>query len=118
MIINLSPVFSDDKITAFVSGDKITINDQEFDFSPLSSGTLPADAIDSAHFAGPVFRRKNGEIELTLRLPHAPGASENMTFPEPVRTLKGRVNLPEDQTPVPEPPPPLQEPDEVESDDD
>lgn len=117
MIINLSPACSEGTITASVSGDKITINGQEFDFSPLGSGILPADAIESDHFLGPVFRRENGEIELTLRLPHAAGASETMTFPHPVRAVDGPVVLPKDTTPSPEPEPELPNLDEVKSSD-
>lgn len=111
MIINFSPVFADDSIVAFVAGDKITINDQEFDFTPLQPGlVLPPDAIESIHFVGPVSRLESGELEMTLRLPHATTASDNVKFPEPVRALKGRVRIPKDQTPPPETLPPVIEP--------
>lgn len=96
MIINFSPVFADDSIVAFVAGDKITINDQEFDFTPLQPGfVLPLDAIDSTHFAGPVVRQVSGELEMTLRLPHPNDAPEYMRFPEPIHvTQDGLVLLP------------------------
>ena len=103
MIINFSPVFADGSTVVFVAGDKITINDQEFDFTPLKPGfVLPQDAIDSIHFAGPVFRQASGELEVTLRLPHHPDAPEYMQFPDPIRVTKdGPVEVPTYVAPEP-----------------
>ena len=119
MIINLSPVFSEDVISAFVDGDKITINGEEFDFGPLLPGqTLPFGAIDSYHFAGSVVRHDTGVIEVTLRFPHPVNASENMRFPAPINAVS-EVEFPQNTTPPEQEPEPLPELDEnMEIDDD
>lgn len=98
MKIALSPIFSDSpQIAASVSGDVLTINGQVFDFSPLPDGaTLPAGAIDSPHFIGPV-ERIDGELHLTLRFPHGWNASEALRFPEPIHMVgDGPVPFPTD----------------------
>ena len=97
MQIKLSPQRLEGALVASVAGDVITINNQLFDFSQLPEGaTLPADAIDSEHFAGPV-ERINGEIHLTLRLPHGANPSQAVAFPEPIHvTQDGPVALPFD----------------------
>lgn len=101
MKINLDPVFSEDTIIAFVSGDSITVNEVLFDFSKLLYGySLPSSAIDSEYFIGPVTRTETGHIELTLRFPHPFDASENMRFPEPIFAKDGVVMFPVNTTPV------------------
>lgn len=100
MRISLTPVFSDSpRIAASVAGDVLTINGESFDFSPLPEGaTLPAGAIDSPHFIGPV-ERIDGELHLTLRFPHGFDASEALRFPEPIHmTSDGPVLFPTDAT--------------------
>lgn len=109
MIINFSPVFTDNPkpLSAAVSGSTIVINGETFDFSPLEKGQiLPARAINSEYFLGPVVRHDEGELEVTLRLPHPFNASENMKFPQPVTVKKGKVPFPENET-VEEPIEPL-----------
>lgn len=100
MQINLSPIRSDEPLVVSKSGDVLTINGEVFDFSPLPDGaSLPAEAIDSTHFAGPV-ERIDGELHLTLRLPHGPNASEALRFPEPIEmTGDGPVPIPHDPEP-------------------
>lgn len=95
MIINLSPVRMDETITVIRQGDVLTVNGEDFDFGPLSDGsTLPAEAIGSDHFAGPV-KRIGSELHLTLRLPHGANPSHAMAFPEPIiMTTDGVVPLP------------------------
>ena len=97
MKIILSPVRMDETLEASVAGDVITLNGQDFDFTQLPEGaTLPADAIESDYFAGPVSRI-NGELHLTLRLPHGPNPSQHAAFPEPIHvTEDGPVALPLD----------------------
>ncbi|WP_298187842.1 hypothetical protein [uncultured Pseudomonas sp.] len=101
MIIKLSPLRLDEALEASVAGDVITLNGQAFDFTQLPEGaTLPADAIDSGHFGGPV-ERISGELHLTLRLPHGPNPSRAVAFPEPAHvTQDGPVKLPTDEVPV------------------
>lgn len=94
MKINLSPVFSEDTISAFVNGDSITVNGLEFDFSKLPKGyELPASAIDSIHFVGRISRGLDSVIELTLRFPHPFNASEDMRFPKSLVCV-GNVQFP------------------------
>jgi len=98
MIIKLSPVRLDETITVSLVGDTLTINGQPFDFSQLPEGaTLPAEAIGSEHFAGPV-ERINGELILTLRLPHGPNPSQAVAFPEHITVAEdGPITLPTDE---------------------
>jgi hypothetical protein len=98
MLIKLSPVRLDELLEASAIGDVITLNGQDFDFTQLPEGaTLPADAINSEHFVGPV-ERINGELHLTLRLPHGPNPSQAVAFPEPITvTQDGPASLPTDE---------------------
>ena len=101
MKIKLSPVRLDESLAVTRTGDVLTINGQPFDFSQLPEGaTLPAEAIESEHFVGPV-ERINGELHLTLRLPHGPNPSQAVAFPQPITvTADGPVMLPDDPEPV------------------
>ncbi len=97
MQIKLSPVRVDETLAVSRAGDVLTVNGEPFDFSRLPDGaTLPADAINSEHFVGPV-ERINGELHLTLRLPHGPNPSRAVAFPQPIQvTQDGPVALPFD----------------------
>jgi hypothetical protein len=84
MKISFSPVRRDEQLELHRAGDVLTINGEAFDFGPLPEGaTLPAEAIDSDWFAGPV-ERIDGELHLTLVLPHGPQAPEATRFPAPL----------------------------------
>ncbi|GAW37123.1 hypothetical protein RA2_04198 [Roseovarius sp. A-2] len=95
MQINLSPIRRDMSLQLTRSGDALTINGEVFDFSPLSEGaTLPAEAIASDWFAGPV-ERVGGELHLTLALPHGTDAPRQTLFPTSLSlTGDGPVSLP------------------------
>lgn len=97
MHITLSPVRMDETIEVTRQGDALTINGETFDFAPLPEGaTLPAEAIGSDHFIGPV-QRVDGVLHLTLRLPHGANPSQAVAFPEPITvTAEGAVQLPTD----------------------
>lgn len=97
MHITLSPVRLDETLTASLAGDVLTLNGDAFDFTQLpEGGTLPAEAIDSEWFVGPV-ERIDGELHLTLRLPHGPNPSQAVAFPEPIHvTEDGPILLPFD----------------------
>ncbi|MGP3789766.1 hypothetical protein [Pseudomonas sp. B392_1p] len=103
MHIKISPVRMDETLNASKVGDVITLNGQPFDFTQLPEGaTLPAEAIESEHFTGPI-ERINGELHLTLRLPHGPNPSQAVAFPEPIHvTEDGDIPLPFDPEPEPE----------------
>lgn len=100
MIIALSPYGALPHVTPQLdvhkAGDVLTVNGTTFDFTPLPDGaSLPASAIDSQHFAG-VVERVDGEIHLTLRLPHGPNPSPEQAFPAPISvTEDGQVALPQ-----------------------
>lgn len=95
MKINLSPQRRDDTLVVTKVGDALLLNGEVLDFSPLPEGaTLPSSAIDNQWVIGDVTR-KDGQIELTLLLPHGPDASEAARFPEPlIVTADGVVELP------------------------
>lgn len=110
MKIYLSPVRTDDDLIASVAGDVLTVNGESLDFSQLPEGAmLPAEAIDSEWVFGPV-ERINGELHLTLRLPHGPNPSPAVAFPEPITvTEDGPISLPFDPEPEPEQMPDLED---------
>lgn len=109
MHITLSPVRLNETLAASLTGDVLTLNGIAFDFSPLPDGaTLPAEAVASDWITGPVSRI-DGELHLTLRLPHGPNPSLAVAFPEPVTvTQDGPILLPFDPPPEPEPMPELE----------
>ncbi|RUD98260.1 hypothetical protein [Pseudomonas aeruginosa] len=100
MIITLSPYAplpgSDEHLSLSRAGDVLTVNGQPFDFTPLpDGGELPAEAIGSEWFAGPVVRR-DGLLELSLRFPLVDDASAAARFPEPLLIdTDGPVELPQ-----------------------
>jgi len=79
-----------------VQGDVLTINGEDYDLSPLpEGGELPSEAIPGEVFAGPI-KREGGMIEVALRFPVAPVASEAARFPEPIIvTNDGPVEMPQ-----------------------
>ncbi|MFU3269241.1 hypothetical protein ACM7LV_31280 [Pseudomonas aeruginosa] len=99
MIIKLSPYAplpgAAEHLSLVRIGDVLTVNGQAFDFTPLpEGGELPAEAIGSEWFAGPVLRRA-GRLELILRFPLAVDASAAACFPEPLLIeAGGPVELP------------------------
>lgn len=97
MKIYLSPTRSDNKLTVEKKGDVLTVNGEEFNFGPLPDGaTIKAVDIPCEWISGEV-NRENGEIELTLILPHGPSPSQAVAFPETLENVEdGIVNLPFD----------------------
>ena len=95
MKIKLSPQRRDEQLTLEKAGDTLTINGTAYDFSQLpDGGTLPAEAVDCEFVIGSVDR-VNGELELTLLLPHGADASEAARFPQPIiDPADGEVELP------------------------
>ena len=95
MQIKFNPQRRGDGLTVVKQGDTLIVNGTEYDFSAVPEGaTLPADAIDSDLFSGPV-ERINGELVLTLTLPHGPNPSKAVAFPEPIAVVEdGNVELP------------------------
>ena len=95
MTIKISPVRRDEQITARKNGEKLTINGKAYDFSQLPDGaTLPADAHDCEWITGGV-ERIDGELQLTILLPHGANAPEETRFPQPiVDPADGQLPLP------------------------
>lgn len=77
----------------FVQGSKLTINDEEFDFSFMERGSiLPREAVESPHLASDVVCDDEGLIILTLRIPIGPTPTEAEAFPMPLQRKKyGKV---------------------------
>lgn len=96
MQIKFNPQRRDDSLSVVKQGDTLIINGTEYDFSAVPEGaTLPADAIDSDLFGGPV-ERIGGELYVTLTLPHGPNPSQAVAFPEPITVSEdGPVALPQ-----------------------
>lgn len=104
MIIKLWPDLVDWELSASVSGDVITINGQQFDFSPLGPGQrLPGSAIDSEYFIATEFvERKGKTLYVTLRFPVSPGSPEEFRNPDQhivIDARKGPVKFP-DASPI------------------
>ena len=95
MILHLSPQRGDDTLTVSKSGDVLTINGTAFDFSQVpDGGLLPQDAVDCEWIISDI-ERVDGELVLTLLMPHGADASEAARFPEPlVDVPDGVVVLP------------------------
>lgn len=95
MIIKWNPQRRDDVLKVVKQGDKLIVNGVEYDFTSIPDGaTLPAEAIDSDLFSGPV-ERVDGELIVTLTLPHGPNPSNSVAFPTPITvTEDGPVALP------------------------
>lgn len=98
MLITLSPQVRSDTLSMSVSGDVLTLNGKDYDFSFIGEGdTLPRAAVDCEYLVGNVTRA-DGEIVLTLILPITVDADEASRFPVKVVTKgQGRnVILPGD----------------------
>lgn len=95
MNITLSPVRVDAELSIVIKGETIIVNGEAFDFSPLLEGaTLPGSAILSEWFTGDA-ERKNGNLSVTIRLPHGANAPEKTRFPTPLEIdANGPVELP------------------------
>ena len=95
MLINLSPIRSDQTLEIYKTGDTLTINGIPYDFTQLpDSATLPNEAIGCEWIVSDVHR-VNGQIELTILLPHGADASHEARFPQPINmTNDGQVVLP------------------------
>lgn len=95
MIIKLSPVRSDLSLTVVRAGDRLDINGVSLDFSRLADGsTLPAEAVSSSFIVAPV-ERVNGDLVVTLMLPHDADAPESARFPIDIHDpADGPVRLP------------------------
>jgi hypothetical protein len=99
MQVLLSPQRRDDSLVVVKDGGKLRINGDLFSFISLPDGaTIPAGEIPCEWIVGPV-ERIDGEINLTLVLPHGPNPSPAVAYPTPlVDPPDGALALPFDQT--------------------
>lgn len=94
MIIKLSPVRSDIHLSVAKTGDILEVNGVALDFSRLADGaTLPAEAVGCNFVIAPV-ERINGDLVLTLMLPHDADAPQGARFPVDLYPADGQVQLP------------------------
>lgn len=102
MLIQLSPVRADADLHIVKQGDTLTINGVALDFSRLGNGcSLPAAAIGSSWVTG-TAERIDGDLVITLRMPHGADASERARFPtDIVNPADGQVFLPTGTAPPP-----------------
>lgn len=94
MHISFATQRRDDTLTLEqTASDRLRINGELFNFGPLpDGGTIPE--VPCEWIVGPV-ERIDGEIHLTLILPHGPNPSEAVAFPEPTHvTQDGPISLP------------------------
>ncbi|MBO9453269.1 hypothetical protein J7426_23615 [Tropicibacter sp. R16_0] len=94
MHIAFTPIRHDKPLTAAVAGDVLTLNGEAFDFAALPEGaTLPRDAVSCDWLASEV-ERIEGQIHLTLLLPHGPNAPDETRFPASIIVTGGIVPIP------------------------
>jgi hypothetical protein len=99
MRILFSPQRRDESLTVVKDGDKLRIKGELFSFISLPDGaTIPAGDVPCEWIVGPVDRI-DGEIQLTLVLPHGPNPSQAVGFPQPL------VDPPDGQLAIPFDPP-------------
>ena len=101
MHISLSPMRRDDALTVVKSGDVLTINGEAFNFASLPDGaTIPEGVVPCDWIAGPVSRI-DGDLHLTLILPHGPRPTQEQAFPQPIiDPADGEIALPQNEEEV------------------
>lgn len=98
MRISFAPQRRDDTLTLEkTSGDRLRINGELFNFNPLpDGGTIPEGEIPCDWIIGPV-ERIDGEVHVTVVLPHGISPAQNVAFPEPIVVNEdGPITLPGD----------------------
>lgn len=96
MMITFSPQLRNGTLALEKQGDILTINGVEIDFEPLESGTkLPSDVCQEySPFLLGAQRNGDGELELTLLLPHSKNATQAALHPQPINPSDGPVEVP------------------------
>ena len=95
MRLTFAPMRSDTVLTLHRAGDILSMNDTAFDFSEVSEDTpLLREDIDCDWLASDVTR-VDGELQLTLVLPHGGNAPPETLFPTPLDLFEdGIIPLP------------------------
>ena len=96
MTFYLRPQERVDTLSITKTDDVLIINGTKFDFSQIpDGGLLPRDAVDCEWIVSDV-ERVDGELVLTLLMPHGANASEAARFPEPLTNVPdGEVEFPQ-----------------------
>lgn len=100
MHISFTPQRRDDTLTLErTAPDRLRINGELFNFGPLNEGDVLPE-VPCEWIVGQV-ERIDGEVRLTLILPHGPNPSEAVAFPEPIHvTQDGPIAIPYDEEPA------------------
>lgn len=99
MRVSFSPMRRDDTLTLErTSANRLRINGELFNFNTLNNGDmLAAGVVPCEWIVGPV-KMIDGELHLTLILPHGPNPSPEVAFPEPIFvTDDGPIAVPKDE---------------------
>lgn len=104
MQITFTPMRLDQTLRVERVGDTLVLNGDVIDLSAAGEGApLTREKLDCDWLAADVMRDEDGELHLTLILPHGADAPEQTLFPKPL-TLSddGPVDLPpySDETPA------------------
>lgn len=98
------PAIIEESLVASVSGDVLTINGKEFDFSPMGEGMqLPGDAANSFWIVNEAITRIDGVVTVTVKLPVHWDTPESVRSPKvPMYTVvtDGPVGLPDTSPPL------------------
>jgi len=107
MHLSFTPVRQDRALSVIRQGDSLTINGETFDFAPLQEGDVLPRAAVACDWLTSDVTRQDGEIRLTLILPHGAEAPQETRFPQPLSlTGDGPVPLPAYQSTATEDPAP------------
>ena len=100
MQITLIPQRRNDSLSLSKTGDILTINGVDFDFTGLTEGeVLPREDVACDWLASDVTRT-GGEVQLSLILPHGANAPVETKFPAPITiTVDGPITLPPPSAP-------------------
>ncbi|CUH63905.1 hypothetical protein TG4357_00956 [Thalassovita gelatinovora] len=95
MQITLIPQRRDEVLTLSRSGDVLTINGTDFDFTGLTEAeTMPRSGLGCDWLAADVTRT-GGVLQLSLILPHGANAQEQSLFPAPITVVAdGPITVP------------------------
>ncbi|WP_119309628.1 hypothetical protein [Cohaesibacter haloalkalitolerans] len=102
MKLTLIPQRRDDALALSLAGDVLTINGEALDLSGIPAGaTLPRKAVGCAWLASDIERDKDGQLSLSLILPHgfiadpSTDAARAVLYPAPLEvTEDGEITLP------------------------
>lgn len=94
MKITLSPARSDAHLEASVSGEVLTLNGVDISFAGVKDGDIIAAEDTGCDWISGLVTRSDGEIELTLILPHGSNAPPETLFPQAIYAEDGPIMLP------------------------